>query len=93
MGKFKFDKAGVRKIEALLKHQVTAVQKKVANSAYHYLSHFTYKATSGGGSGKPGGWTWYYVANWNVSIGGVDHSVITDPYRDEVSGEVAFFAD
>lgn len=93
MGRFKFDQSGIRKIERMLKHQITAVQKKTAIKAYGYFSNFTYKATTGGKSGEPGGWTWNYVANWNVSVDNADTSVSTFPDRDSVADQIGYFAD
>lgn len=93
MGSFKFNKGGIRKIEKMLKHQITAVQKKTAIKAYGYFINFTYKATTGGTSGAPGGWTWNYVANWNVSVGSAKNQINTFPDRDSVSDQVGYFAD
>lgn len=93
MGRFAFDKSGVRKIENMLKHQITAVQKKTVAAAYDYLANFSYKATTGGGHGTPGGWTWNYVVNWNVSINELSEKINTFPDRDQVSMEQGVFAD
>lgn len=75
MGKFKLDKSGVDKIRNMLKGQVAEVEKRLACEAYDYFMNFAYKRDGGGVADGGGGWTLYYLANWNVSINGIDASV------------------
>ena len=75
MGKFKLDKSGVKKIRKMLEGQVAEVEKRLACKAYDYFMNFAYKRDGGGVADGGGGWTLYYLANWNVSINGIDTSV------------------
>ena len=75
MGKFKLDKSGVEKIRKMLEGQVAEVEKRLACKAYEYFMNFAYKRDGGGVADGGGGWTLYYLANWNVCINGIDTSV------------------
>ena len=75
MGKFKLDKSGVEKIRQMLEGQVAEVEKRLACTAYDYFMNFAYKRDGGGVADGGGGWTLYYLANWNVSINRIDTTV------------------
>ena len=80
MGNFKLDKRGVGKIRSMLKHQVAQVQKKLAREAYDYFLDFGYHKDGGGVEWGGGGWSLYYLSNWNVGINQIDITV-TPPVR------------
>ena len=59
----------------MLETQVAEVEKRLACEAYDYFINFAYKRDGGGVVNGGGGWTLYYLANWNVCINGIDTSV------------------
>ena len=95
MGKFKLDKSGVEKIRQMLEGQVAEVEKRLACTAYDYFMNFAYKIDGGGVQDGGGGWTLYYLSNWNVCINGIDFSVFPAErdakkgYRENINREKA----
>ena len=79
MGRFKLNKTGIAKVRKMLRHQVAEVQKAFAVNAYTFLVDFDYHVDGGSQGTGPGGWSFYYVANWNCKVSGIDKSVITPP--------------
>ena len=77
MGRFKLDRAGVNKIRKMLRHQVTEVQKSFAVEAFSYFMNFGYHVDGGGPEDGGGGWSLYYLANWNCKVDGIDTSVLS----------------
>ena len=82
------NKHGIALIEEKCRSRVRELQQLIAAEAADYLLNFGYHAflNSGPGSGNGPGWSWYYAANWNCSVGTVDRSVITperDPFNEE----------
>lgn len=75
MGKVKLDKSGVEKIRKMLEGQVAETEKRLACSAYNYFMNFAYKKDGGGVVDGGGGWTLFYLANWNVCVNGIDTSI------------------
>lgn len=78
MGKFKLDKAGVNKIRKMLCGQVANVEKKLACEAYDFFLNFGYHKEGSGIQDGGGGWTFYYLSNWNVTVNGADFSYTPD---------------
>lgn len=76
MGTFPLNKRNCKRIGKMLEAQMDNAQKRFANEAYFFLTHFDYSLDGGSeNEGQGGGYTLYYVSNWNVSIGKVDESV------------------
>ena len=81
MGRFKLTHGGVNRIKQHLKNQVAFAQRELAASAFDYFVNFEYHARlSPKPMAGPGGWSLFYVANWNAAIGNPDTSIIV-PYR------------
>lgn len=90
MATVKLNKNGIRRIEKLCRRRVTALQHEFAYQANRYLLNFGYHSFLGSGpnANNGPGWSYYYAANWNVSVNGIDGSVIAperDPF-DEPAG-------
>lgn len=75
MGRFRLDKRGVEKIRMMLETQVEEVQRRLACTAYDYFVNFAYKKDGGGPVDGGGGWTLYYISNWNVWKNGINTTV------------------
>lgn len=90
MATIKLNKKGIQRIERLCRRRVTALQHEFAYQANRYLLNFGYHSflDSGPNANNGPGWSYYYAANWNVSVNGIDGSVIAperDPF-DEPAG-------
>ena len=93
MATIRLDKKGIRQIEKLCKRRVAALQREFAYRANRYLLDFGYHSflASGPNANNGPGWSYYYAANWNVSVNGIDGGVLTperDPF-DEPAGSYA----
>lgn len=79
MGRIKFNKTGITKIQSLFQYQVLQMQKRCAELSYTYLTQFGYHVERAKEfeSKYGGGYSFYYVANWNVGVGCADTSVIS----------------
>lgn len=76
MGTFPLNKRNCKRIGKMLEAQMDNAQKRFANEAYFYLTHFKYSLSGGlDYQSEGGGWSLYFVSNWNVSIGKIDKSV------------------
>lgn len=85
---YPLNKKGISQIEAMCRKRVLLLQEKLAEAAMDYLLHFGYHSFLGSGpNAKNGpGWSAYYAANWNCSVGSIDRSVITperDPFNEK----------
>lgn len=79
--KIPLGKEGIALIEKKCRDRTRALLQTVASEAADYLLNFGYHAFLESGPGKAPGWSYYYAANWNCSVGSVDRSIIT-PERD-----------
>jgi hypothetical protein len=77
MARFKLDKNGISRLRKHLKSQVVKVEQKMAREAYDYFLNFGYHVDGGGVEIGGGGYSLYYVANWNCAINERDTSVIS----------------
>lgn len=76
MGTFPLNKRNCKRIGKMLEAQMDNAQKRFANEAYFFFTHFDYSLEGGNQNQSQGeGYTLYFVSNWNVSIGKVDESV------------------
>lgn len=89
MGKFKLDKNGIKKIQTMLKNQTAKVEKQLAVAAYDYFLNFAYHVKGAGPKNGGGGYSLYYLANWNCCLNAIDNSVISPPrpVRDATAGQ------
>lgn len=85
--KIPLNKTGIAAIEKKCRRRAQSLMQVIAESAAGYLMNFGYHSLmlSGPDSRSPG-WSAYYAANWNCSVGSVDRTVIIparDPFDEE----------
>ena len=91
--KIPLNKKGIELIKKRCETRVAGLLQIMAWEAARYLLDFGYHAFLGSGPNSTNGpgWSYYYAANWNCSVGSIDRSVIMperDPF-DEKSGAYA----
>jgi len=92
MGTFPLNPRNIQRIKSMLETQVYNASKRFAKEAYYYFTHFYYNVNGGMElDSEGGGWTLYYVSNWNISVNGIDTSVfpaereiIKDKYKSNI---------
>ncbi len=88
MATFKLNDKGLKSLQAVMQKRTAEVQRQIALGAYWYLLEFGYHASLASGPyGVNGpGWSDYYAANWNISVGEPIRKVIK-PVRSELKAE------
>ncbi len=79
MAVYRLDRKGIDAVARKLRRRLVAVRNSTAEAAWRYFVNFGYHAyLESGPDGKNSpGWSFYYAANWNKSVGAPNTSVIS----------------